>query len=57
MGQVEKEVDKSTTGGSQICSWEKDTDEEALHDCGYAEHQQKHEDHWRVAISQNLPIL
>lgn len=57
MGQVEQEVDKSTAGSSQICSWEKDTDEEALHDSGYTEHQQEHEDHWWVAISQNFPVL
>lgn len=57
MGQVKEEVDKSTTGSSQISSWEKDTDEEALHDCGYAEHQQEHEDHWWVAISDNLSVL
>lgn len=57
MRQVKEEVDESAARRRQVGLGEEDADEEALGDCGHAEDQQEHEDHWGVTVLQHFTIL
>lgn len=57
IGQVEGEVDNSSTGSCQVSSGERRTEEETLHDGDHGVGAQEEEDHSRVAVGQQVPHL
>lgn len=55
--QVEGEVDDAAAGSSQVGLVKEDAEQEALHDGGSGEREQKEEKDDRVAVVQNPPSL
>lgn len=57
IGQVKGEVDDSSTGGSQVSAGERRAEQETLHDGYHSKGAQEEEDHARVAVGQQVPLL
>lgn len=57
VGQIEGEVDDSSAGGGQVSAGERCAEEETLHDGYHGEGSQEEEDHARVTVGQQVPLL
>lgn len=57
VGQVEGEVDDSSTGSGQVSAGKRRAEQETLHDGYHSEGAQEEEDHAGVAVGQQVPLL